>query len=370
MEYTGNNTNPNKEWENVKSRTRGKRAATARALARNVKKTSSKSAVSASQTRKKRQPTKQELREQALRELFNENSNSSAATSTPLTEPDELNTLSLANTSANAGLAHEPRQFDAAITKRFQAALVNFFRDGYTKHIGPADDETILKYINNILTRYGIKISGGFVLKNVGEFAGNSGAASIDIDIYVPYYKVPRPAKGRITKDVEAKMRKERTETIHKLLMTIFNVDKARGKPLFRYFKVTMGHSKAAFFTKNGIYSVTKYTGKQGTAEMDLVQADRTTTPEDIIRRFDLTFCQNWYDGEHVWSMDIEAVYKRKPGMLEDSYVPLYLDGNPVTRKRIAKYIKRGFRIEYNDPETGTAVEITLDDLADVRNLV
>jgi len=103
---------------------------------------------------------------------------------------------------------------------------------------------------------------------------------------------------------------------------------------------------------------------------MDLVQADRATTPEDIIRRFDLTFCQNWYDGEHVWSMDIEAVYKRKPGMLEDSYVPLYLDGNPVTRKRIAKYIKRGFRIEYKDPETGAAVEITLDDLADVRNLV
>jgi hypothetical protein len=94
-------------------------------------------------------------------------------------------------------------------------------------------------------------------------------------------------------------------------------------------------------------------------AEMDVVQAAIKSSPVQIIRSFDLTFCQNWYDGTELWSMDREAVYKRAPGTLEDSYVPIYMSGNPVTRKRILKYIKRGFRVQYTDTDTGAPVEIT-----------
>jgi hypothetical protein len=92
---------------------------------------------------------------------------------------------------------------------------------------------------------------------------------------------------------------------------------------------------------------------------MDIVQAATKSSPIQIIRSFDLTFCQNWYDGDELWSMDREAVYKRAPGTLEHSYVPIYLSGNPVTRKRILKYINRGFRVQYMDPTTGTPTEIT-----------
>ena len=298
-------------------------------------------------------------RKEILRKLFNEEEEL----------PDELSTLSLAitnnanNTSNNNNNNSEPEKEPEALgeedKERFQKALVNFFRDGYIKNVSkgsPASDETILEHINNILVQYGIKISGGFVLKNIGMFEGESGASSIDIDIYLPFFQ------GKNTQS-----RMKRTQTIHKLLQDLLDVDKIKDKPVYKYFKVSdVGVGKSAFFTKNGIYSVTKYSSKGGKAEMDLVQADRNTTPIDIIRRFDLTFCQNWYDGEEVWSMDKEAVYKNDAGLLEDSYVPLYLGGNIVTRRRIAKYIGRGFRVKYHDPNNGELIEITLDDLKNV----
>ena len=132
-----------------------------------------------------------------------------------------------------------------------------------------------------------------------------------------------------------------------------------------------MKSKRASFFQKNGIYAVTKYfkaaRDGAGSAEMDLVQADRGTTPIKIIQRFDLSFCQNWYDGENLWSMDRDAIYKRDFGTLEHDYVQLYLDGNPVTRKRILKYMKRGFRVKYLDPTSEEYVEITFDDLRNVN---
>ena len=241
--------------------------------------------------------------------------------------------------------------------EKVQAALVNFFREGYEANVShgePASDETILNYINMVLTTYGIKISGGFVLKNMGMFQGNTGSSSIDIDIYLPHIQSKNP-----------KEKKETTIKIHTLLQELFNVDKVYGKPVYKYFKVTpRGKSqKHAFFTKNGIFSVTKYS-KGGYAEMDLVQADSNSTPIQIIQRFDLSFCQNWYDGENLWSMDRDAVYKEEDGLLEDSYVPLYLEKNPVTRKRIAKYMKRGFGVKYRDPETGVFRTITEQNVA------
>jgi len=239
---------------------------------------------------------------------------------------------------------------------KVQNALVNFFREGYIKNITkgrPVSDIDILEHINAFLIKYGIKISGGFILKNMGMFTGDSGATSVDIDIYLPridhHDKVKR-------KDINLK--------IHKKLQDFFNVDRIGGKPAFKYFRINRINSrKADFFTKNGIYAVTKYSKTDPNAEMDLVQADKTTTPVAIIQRFDLTFCQNWYDGENLWSMDKKAVYKEDAGKLEDSYVPLYLDNNPVTLKRIRKYISRGFRVKYNDPTTGKLTEIHGEDI-------
>lgn len=276
--------------------------------------------------------------------------------------PDELfimaqNTPESTENTENTG--PEPQLLDEEDKQKVQRGLVEFFRDGYIKNVSngePASDETILNYINSILVTYGVKISGGFILKNMGMFRGNTGSSSIDIDIYLPYVHA---------KNIQTK--KETTATIHKLLQQLFDVDIVNGHPKYKYFKVTRVKSnRANFFTKNGIYAVTKYS-KGSNAEMDLVQADKRSTPIEIIQRFDLSFCQNWYDGENLWSMDREAVYKRDSGFLEDAYIPLYLDKNPVTRKRILKYMKRGFHVQYREPRTDNLVKITLDDLKNVN---
>jgi len=271
--------------------------------------------------------------------------------------PDELlmmanNTNNTNNTNNNTEPELEPEILDDIYKERVQHALVKFFKDGYIKNIAdgePTSDEIILEYINSILIRYNIKISGGFILKSMGLFEGNSGAGSIDIDIYLPYINSK-------TKNIPKR--------IHDLLSNLFNTDIINGKKQFKYFKVTHG-AKSAFFKKNGIYSVTKYS-KMPNSEMDLVQADYSTTPINIIKRFDLSFCQNWYDGENVWSMDKSAILKEDVGTLEDDYVEIYLAGNPVTKKRIKKYIQRGFRVKYRNPETNDMIEITLDDLKNV----
>ncbi len=275
--------------------------------------------------------------------------------------PDELFMMGVANFAEQRKKTKpQPQMLGDKEKKKVQSALVDFFREGYMQNIAqgePATDEQILNYINAFLVKYSIKISGGFILKNMGMFEGNTGSTSIDIDIYLPYVQKGNPYAKR-----------EYTKGIHKVLQDLFNVDKVNGKAKHKYFRVTRTASKKqAFFQKNGIYSVTKYS-KGENAEMDLVQADTTTTPIRIIQRFDLTFCQNWYDGENLWSMDKEAVYKRAPGRLEDSYVPLYLDGNPVTRKRIAKYMKRGFSVQYKNPETGEMVLITEENVRNKNN--
>ncbi len=275
--------------------------------------------------------------------------------------PDELYMAGQVAVEKKKEPKKEPQLLGEKEKEKVQKALVDFFREGYIQNVlggGNASDKTILDYINSILVKYDIKISGGFILKNMGMFEGNTGSSSIDIDIYLP----PNPESHPMRK-------KKRTMEIHKALQDLFNVDKVNGKPKYKYFKVsgTFSSKKQAFFQKNGIYSVTKYSRGEN-AEMDLVQADITTTPIRIIQRFDLTFCQNWYDGENLWSMDKEAVYKRAPGRLEDSYVPIYLDGNPVTRKRIAKYMKRGFRVHYKDPKTGEMVEITEENVKNKTN--
>lgn len=273
--------------------------------------------------------------------------------------PDEMFTMAVAESRRRQMRgspkrrfeAREPELLDDPEKEKVQKALVEFFREGYMLNVSngePASDETILDYINSVLIEYGVKISGGFILKNMGMFEGNTGSSSIDIDIYLPY------VQGATLEE-----KKERTIKVHRLLQDLFNVDKINGKPKHKYFKVTPGgrSKKHTFFQANGIYSVTKYSRGEN-AEMDLVQADRSTTPIQIIQRFDLSFCQNWYDGENLWSMDREAVYKRSPGRLEDTYVDLYLTKNPVTRKRIAKYMKRGFRVMYKDPTSKRMIEI------------
>lgn len=140
-------------------------------------------------------------------------------------------------------------------------------------------------------------------------------------------------------------------------------------------FKASRRSGKGSFFTKNHIFSVFKHerTVDGVYAEMDLVRPMEHFSPESIIRNFDLSICMNWYDGEHLFAMDLPAILKQDAGHLHTGYNHLFLGTknefgtphpkNKVTRERVLKYLLRGYRIRYMDLQTGNLVEIHTHDL-------
>ena len=217
-----------------------------------------------------------------------------------------------------------------------QRALIKFFKDGWNTfkglntanvkvNIGNAvhgnavhgnvnTSNQLLALINNTLKDNKAVISGGFILKAIGAFIDPK---SVDIDIYVP------------TKNVA---------TLKKVMEKLFkfeNVDIRVAKPESKH-------------TKDGILSVSKYSKGEpsapGYAEMDIVEVNADKTPIDVIKNFDFTFCENWYDGTTVFMTYPEHVEK-KAGFLEKHYMDLLYEGDSVLFKRMEKYIGRGFKI-------------------------
>ena len=198
----------------------------------------------------------------------------------------------------------------------------------------------LLRYIKHLLKTHKAKISGGFLLKAMGKFQG--GAPSYDIDIYVPH----------------ANVEPFRTE-----MGTLFlGHAPIAGTDYVQHQQGNGVGGAASFFTKNGILSVRKHhRGVEGTPtyeEMDIVEANTTTSPIGIIKNFDLTFCQNWYDGEQVWLTHAEHVIS-KHGLLEDHYLELLYINKAQTIGRIRKYAGRGFRVNINNPITHLHEDIT-----------
>jgi hypothetical protein len=194
----------------------------------------------------------------------------------------------------------------------------------------------LLRYIKHLLKEYNAKISGGFLLKAMGKFEG--GAPSYDMDVYVPHASVEpfRTEMGKLFLG-------------HQPTPADYSQINASGGP-------------TSFFTKNGIVSVRKHhRGIEGTPtyeEMDIVEANDTTSPINIIKNFDLTFCENWYDGKNVWLTHADHVEK-KHGFLENHYLELLYINKPQTIGRIKKYAGRGFRVSIVNPITKKPEDIT-----------
>ena len=194
----------------------------------------------------------------------------------------------------------------------------------------------LLRYIKSLLQTHNAKISGGFLLKAMGKFEG--GAPSYDMDVYVPHVSV-EPF---------------RTE-MGKLFL-------GHQPTPADYSQINASSGPTSFFTKNGIVSVRKHhRGIEGTPtyeEMDIVEANDSTSPIKIIKNFDLTFCENWYDGKNVWLTHADHVEK-KHGFLENHYLELLYINKAQTIGRIKKYAGRGFRVSIVNPITKKPEEIT-----------
>ena len=194
----------------------------------------------------------------------------------------------------------------------------------------------LLRYIKYLLQTHKAKISGGFLLKAMGKFEG--GDPSYDMDVYVPH----------------ASVEPFRTE-MGKLFL-------GRVPTPADYSQINASGGPTSFFTKNGIVSVRKHhrgvKADNTYEEMDIVEANDTTSPINIIKNFDLTFCENWYDGKNVWLTHADHVEK-KHGFLENHYLELLYINKPQTIGRIKKYAGRGFRVSIVNPITKKPEDIT-----------
>ena len=65
---------------------------------------------------------------------------------------------------------------------------------------------------------------------------------------------------------------------------------------------------------------------------------------QQVVTNFDLTICQIWYDGAHVYASHPQDI-RDKRATLQSDYVVALMRGNPYIRKRLDKYMKRGFSI-------------------------
>jgi hypothetical protein len=118
--------------------------------------------------------------------------------------------------------------------------------------------------------------------------------------------------------------------------------------------KATFGRYCPTFLNKNGIRTI--YHDDYNNCfsnNVDVMTVRNSTTPIDVVKKFDLTFCQVWYDGECIYAVYPEDV-NSKCGYLRGDYIEPFLNNNKFLVARYEKYIKRGFTIKMNFPDEHT----------------
>jgi hypothetical protein len=80
---------------------------------------------------------------------------------------------------------------------------------------------------------------------------------------------------------------------------------------------------------------------------IDIMEVKDISEPTKVVSNFDLTFCECYYDGRHVMVNYPEHI-ATKTGFLRKDYILDYLSGNCFIKKRIEKYLNRGFTIDFD----------------------
>jgi len=195
------------------------------------------------------------------------------------------------------------------------------------------------RVIESLRTRYGAKADDLFdLLEETGSVISGGAVLSActgevitgqDHDFYVPAKQIPR------------------------FLNTMVKGD----DPIFKAkwaSKYGASFYCTSFLRKNGIRRV--YTFKD-TADrwdskgnsLDIMSVRNARDPLSVVTNFDLTFCQVWFDGRDVYATHPEHI-KTKTGELQYDYCMTLLSGNRFLKKRIKKYLERGFTVTF-DPK-------------------
>lgn len=86
--------------------------------------------------------------------------------------------------------------------------------------------------------------------------------------------------------------------------------------------------------------------------EVDIMSIRNKRTPLEVVNNFDLTFCQVWFDGADVYASHPDHITAKK-GELRYEYCSTLLGGNRFLKKRLQKYLRRGFAVTLDEKFTG-----------------
>ena len=183
--------------------------------------------------------------------------------------------------------------------------------------------------VDALLQETGAIIAGGSILRAVSPWnadvrglQGNrpGGSPEVnDLDIYVPVRMTPRLIDGLYTGGT-ALVESEEYQVL----------------PASSYCE--------SFLRKNGIRRIHTFLNGLGETPTDIMSVRHRRSVQQVVTNFDLTICQIWYDGAHVYASHPQDIRDKK-ATLQSDYVISLMRGNRFIRKRLDKYMKRGFRI-------------------------
>lgn len=177
-----------------------------------------------------------------------------------------------------------------------------------------------------LLKETGAVIAGGFVLQAIVKYIATS-----DMDIYVPTANMPTFLNGFI--NGEQMMIPDITSSVH--------------------FDATV--YCRSFLRKNSIRRVHTFKGRPYEQNsVDVMSVRTRKTPVEVCSNFDLTMCQVWFDGTHVFATHPDHIREKK-GFLQGDYIQTFINGNKFLKSRLLKYKNRGFTITY-DPSALASV--------------
>ena len=206
-------------------------------------------------------------------------------------------------------------------------------------------DEELPRFIT-LLRETGSVIAGGFLLHALHNETDHNnaveprvtkgfrrGMARPDVDIYVPIEHASRFMREFL---------ENRNPHGQPAMLQEYNIE-------WGAFKSTMYCQ--SFLRRNGIQTiyncVIKNVDEEGDGrniEFDVMIIRSNRTPLQVVNNFDLTFCQVWFDGDHVYASHPEDV-RNKSGTLQGDYVNLFVQGNPFLQNRLQKYRTRGYEV-------------------------
>ena len=183
--------------------------------------------------------------------------------------------------------------------------------------------------VNALLQETGAIIAGGSILRAVSPWnadvrglqrnlPGMSPEVN-DLDIYVPVRMTPRLIDGLYTGEG-----------------AIVDAINYKVLPASSYCE--------SFLRKNGIRRIHTFTERLERNPTDIMSVRHRRSVQQVVTNFDLTICQIWYDGAHVYASHPQDI-RDKRTTLQSDYVLSLMRGNQYIRRRLDKYMKRGFSI-------------------------